>query len=187
LSREDAEDAMDACSDADPFNVGRRLMMRWGKSVKMGVKRDTGGVAPFATKAGDNKSLPDGKRQRVGDVSSSSSLAAQNEDNNICPGYDPGVHGMDAIQVVAPSDPDRARFISSVASFVANDGSVFEERLIEKETGHPVFDFLIFNKTNERQRGEHVFYKWRVYSFCQGDGFETWRTEPFIMLAANGR
>ena len=31
--RRDAEVAMDACNEADPFHVGRRLMARWGKNV----------------------------------------------------------------------------------------------------------------------------------------------------------
>lgn len=187
MNREDAEDAMDACSDADPFNIGRPLMMRWGKTVKVDCKQGTGHILPFATKEGDSKSLPDAKRQRVDIASSHSSLAAQTENSDTPSGYDPAVHGVDAIRVVAPRNPGRARFISSVASFVAKDGSVFEQRLIEKESGNPVFDFLTFNSTNELQREEHVFYKWRVYSFCQGDGFETWRTEPFIMQGAMGR
>ena len=28
------EDAMEACDETDPFHVGRRIMMRWGKNVK---------------------------------------------------------------------------------------------------------------------------------------------------------
>lgn len=31
--RRDAEAAMDACSESDPFFVGRRLMVRWGKNM----------------------------------------------------------------------------------------------------------------------------------------------------------
>jgi hypothetical protein len=138
---------MDACSEADPFNVGHRLMMRLGKSVKMDVKRDTGGIVPFATKAGDNESLPDGKRQRFGDVSSSSSLAAQNEDDNTRSGYDPAVHGVEAIRVVAPRDPNRARFISSVASFVAKG-------LIGIVEGGPVARVIRVSMLEERWQSE---------------------------------
>ena len=49
MNREDAEEAMDACNEADPFKVGRLLMMRWGKNVKKIVKRGhgTGGVKPI--------------------------------------------------------------------------------------------------------------------------------------------
>ena len=54
MNREDAEEAMDACNEADPFKVGRLLMMRWGKNVKKIVKRGhgTGGVKPILRKAG---------------------------------------------------------------------------------------------------------------------------------------
>ena len=31
--RRDAEAAMDACNESDPFHVGRRLMVRWGKNL----------------------------------------------------------------------------------------------------------------------------------------------------------
>jgi hypothetical protein len=34
MNREDAEEAMETCNETDPFNVGRHLMMRWGKNVK---------------------------------------------------------------------------------------------------------------------------------------------------------
>ena len=43
MNREDAEEAMEACNEADPFNVGRMLMMRWGKNVKKNVRQGTGG------------------------------------------------------------------------------------------------------------------------------------------------
>lgn len=43
MNREDAEEAMEACNEADPFNVGRLLMMRWGKNVKRNVRQGTGG------------------------------------------------------------------------------------------------------------------------------------------------
>jgi len=29
---------------------------------------------------------------------------------------------------------------------------------------------------------EHIFYRWRVFAFAQGDGFDSWRTEPFVMI-----
>jgi hypothetical protein len=43
MNREDAEEAMEACNEVDPFNVGRLLMMRWGKNVKRNVRQGTGG------------------------------------------------------------------------------------------------------------------------------------------------
>jgi len=179
MNREDAEDAMEACDETDPFNVGRRIMMRWGKNVK----RVTGGAAAFATKLG-NMSVPAAKRPRLGEASTEATSAEKSKTGSE---YDPAVHGIDAIRVVAPKDPDRARFITTIASFVAKDGSLLEQRLILKESGNPNFSFLTYSEANERQREEHIFYKWRVYAFCQGDGFETWRTEPFVMLKDVGK
>jgi hypothetical protein len=41
-NRPEAEDAMEACDDTDPFNCGRRLAMRWGKNVKNSVHQGDG-------------------------------------------------------------------------------------------------------------------------------------------------
>ena len=43
-NREDAEDAMESCNETDPFNVGRHLMMKWGKNVKKIVWKVQGTV-----------------------------------------------------------------------------------------------------------------------------------------------
>ena len=43
MNREDAEDAMNSIGDTDPFNVGRLLMLRWGKNVKKIVRQGTAG------------------------------------------------------------------------------------------------------------------------------------------------
>ena len=46
MNREDAEDAMESINETDPFNVGRFLMMRWGKNVKRtGTQGNDGGLA----------------------------------------------------------------------------------------------------------------------------------------------
>ena len=29
---------------------------------------------------------------------------------------------------------------------------------------------------------ERIFYRWRVFTFTQGDGFDSWRTDPFMMI-----
>jgi hypothetical protein len=41
-NRPEAEDAMEACDDTDPFNCGRKLAMRWGKNVKKSVQQGDG-------------------------------------------------------------------------------------------------------------------------------------------------
>lgn len=137
MKREDAEAAMEECNDADPFNVGRLLMLRWGKNVK----------------------FPD----KPGSVS---------ED----------------LQVELPVGLERFHFISRVAKFVAENGSKAESRLKDKEFANPAFRFLTFNASSRpEQRREHLFYRWRVYSFAQGDTYSKWRTKPFQMFEPHGR
>ena len=217
MNREDAEEAMEACNEADPFNVGRRLMMRWGKNVKKIVKRGhgTGGVMPILRKThkpnGRDSDSTKGFRSQTIDQKSSTEI----DDNfNISssitehPGgppsiiemrtgfqniavpdrYQADVHRNDAFVVEVPSDKNRFNFISRVAFFVSKDGSHFEKRLIQRESQNPKFSFLILTQNaTEHQRREHIFYRWRVYAFCQGDGFSTWRTEPFVMFHPYGR
>lgn len=121
--------------------------------------------------------------------------------------YDQKKHEADAIKVLVPSDLKRVHFISKVASFVAKDGSLLEKKLIEKEVGNHLFSFLTpFEsgssvgsrmlgasassnddlETRATSKLERTFYRWRVYSFCQGDGLNAWRTEPFRMFYPDG-
>lgn len=104
------------------------------------------------------------------------------------PIYDPARHSAAAIVVNAPRDPRRLRFITTIASFIAKDGSVLEQKLIEQESHNPEFQFLLpKDNDDEQQLAEHIFYRWRVYAFAQGDGFNSWRTTPFVMIQPNGR
>jgi U2-associated protein SR140 len=201
MNREDAEEAMEACSESDPFNVGRPLMMRWGKNVKKLVKRGTGGgiaIAPIrrnqsvTTNSADlhpesplgypeesprrGSSLPRFIETRPGRTNVGQAAVYQRE-----------IHGEDAILVEIPPDRIRYHFISIVASFVARDGSNLERRVIEAESGNQQFNFLTLENASEKQRQENIFYRWRVYAFCQGDGFAAWRTDPFVMFHPNGR
>ena len=217
MNREDAEEAMDACNEADPFKVGRLLMMRWGKNVKKIVKRGhgTGGVKPILRKAGgsyghdlvsehDNRSqkLEQPRTKNTTDiVSSASTVPGQPSgpppviemrtgfQNIAIPDrYQAEVHHKDSFTVEVPSNKQRFNFISRVAFFVSKDGSHLERRLIQREGQNPKFGFLtLAQNATKDQRREHIFYRWRVYAFCQGDGFSTWRTEPFVMFHPYGR
>ncbi|CAJ1966893.1 unnamed protein product [Cylindrotheca closterium] len=136
MNRADAEAAMEECNEADPFNVGRLIMLRWGKSVK------------------------------ISDHSGSFS---------------------EHIRVELPVGLERFHFISRVAKFVADNGSKAESRLKDKEFANPAFRFLTFNGSRPEQRREHLFYRWRVYSFAHGDSYSEWRTKPFQMFEPHGR
>mmetsp|Transcript_8833 Transcript_8833/g.15985 ORF Transcript_8833/g.15985 Transcript_8833/m.15985 type:complete len:604 (+) Transcript_8833:322-2133(+) len=113
------------------------------------------------------------------------------------PIYDPAQHSIEAITVVAPSDPRRLKFITTVASFVAKDGSVLEQKLISTQSFNLDFQFLTphdddavpagASNTDDERFAEHIFYRWRVYSFAHGDGLNSWRTDPFVMFVPHGR
>ena len=228
MARKDAEDAMDACCDADPLDTGRRMMLRWGKNVKKCVQFGTGGV-PTHFRKKPRVDIGKGKRdgltsahhsalepedkfdeERINELEDeynhnqnySSGVQTQLEQTppNVLPAiqsgpvYDPYLHAAEAITVNTPSDPRRAKFITTVAFFVAKDGSILEQRLIERESHNPEFQFLLPpddgsppGNDGEERIAEHIFYRWRVYAFAQGDGFNSWRTIPFVMIEPHGR
>lgn len=201
MHREDAEEAMEACNEADPFNVGRLLMMRWGKNVKKNVRQGTGGDASIQPSQWEQDALsaeasrlfdkdPDEISLRTDGFPAMIEVKGPQEAIDISKAvqYEAGKHAEHAIHVKAPTNADRFHFISTVASFVAKDGSQLEQKLIETEHGNPDYDFLIHEPSSTgKDRDEHIFYRWRVYAFCQGDTFSNWRTEPFVMFHPNGR
>jgi U2-associated protein SR140 len=207
MNRSDAEDALQSCDNADPFNVGRRITLRWGKNVKMIVKKGAGGtlIAPILQKQAVST-----KRKDAIDASPSNDVSTT---KSTSPGkaiphravYNAEIHEKSAIRVVIPPDAKRAQFISTIASFVAKDGTALERALVERDQGgsgggvkkNPAFDFLSWRPCNstdssnneqrrQHQQEEHIFYKWRVYAFCHGDGYHTWRMDPFVMLEPHG-
>ena len=206
MERDDAQEAMDALNETDPLGMGRFMRLGWGKNVKMSVKRGTGGVpiAPICRKQSklapqerhqeeesqpSHQRIDDGgrgmsERPRGGDLGllSDDPPRPQNKSSSY-PIYDPSIHASDAIRVVSPSNHERYNFISTVASFVAKDGSILEEKLAEREGANHKFSFL----STQGSMQERIFYRWRVYSFAQGDGLDSWRTEPFVMFSHHGR
>jgi U2-associated protein SR140 len=201
MNREDAEEAMEACNEKDPFNVGRQLMMRWGKNVKKNVRFGSGRmiVPPSREKIPQNELSMDATNPPAAfdgsDEAAASSLPhviqlwgqMDSRDISKADTYQADMHLAEAIRVELPSDTNRFHFISTVASYVARDGSSLERALIQSEAGNPIFNFLTLSNAIEHQRKEYIFYRWRVYSFCQGDRYSEWRTEPFVMFHPKGR
>mmetsp|Transcript_6803 Transcript_6803/g.18989 ORF Transcript_6803/g.18989 Transcript_6803/m.18989 type:complete len:556 (-) Transcript_6803:887-2554(-) len=217
MDRSDAQEALDALSESDPFGTGRLLRLGWGKNVKMSVKRGTGGVPIPPIRGKDRKQEGKGpaagvasgeppgalyKRQRIDDaatieVAESAPASALNtapilpaKESN-APKYDAAIHAAGAIRVIPPTDPYRRKFIATVASFIAKDGSLLEQKIAERESNNPKFSFLTNTcsvlQTEEEYQQELIFYRWRVYAFAQGDGFDHWQTQPFVMVLPNGR
>mmetsp|Transcript_5774 Transcript_5774/g.13839 ORF Transcript_5774/g.13839 Transcript_5774/m.13839 type:complete len:591 (-) Transcript_5774:758-2530(-) len=205
MRRDDAEEAMEACDETDPFNNGRQIILRWGKSVKK-VKRDDS-EKPFGKKRQresvdsiKNRKDPiaptppisskSSNKHNEGSTSDGFPTKSENQALNVTSIpemkiYDPKIHASRAILVEIPSDQSRFHFISTAASYVAKDPEI-EQRLKDEEGGNPLFDFLMPWGDSDELEKEKVFYRWRVYSFCQGDTYSIWRTEPFVMFP-NGR
>mmetsp|Transcript_48796 Transcript_48796/g.118088 ORF Transcript_48796/g.118088 Transcript_48796/m.118088 type:complete len:584 (-) Transcript_48796:889-2640(-) len=208
MHRADAEEAM-ALSDTDPFNSGRLLMLRWGKNVKKDVRRGTGGLEdgprkssqqqpnPERLSPGKDKTQEEAPSTDMGEPREKKSQASERDENinyptlsdiSKSPPYDEAVHGRDAIRIDFPRSKNRFLFISNVAKFVSTDGSDLERRLIEFESGNDQFKFLTLGSgDDEEQRKENLLYRWRIWSFSNGDTIWNWKTEPFVMFHPNGR
>mmetsp|Transcript_11659 Transcript_11659/g.19902 ORF Transcript_11659/g.19902 Transcript_11659/m.19902 type:complete len:605 (-) Transcript_11659:31-1845(-) len=81
-------------------------------------------------------------------------------------------------KIYTPSNRRIDDIIIQLADFVAKEGYHFEDLVREKESRNSDFDFL-FNKDSP----EHLYYKWRVYSFKQGDTIDEWNTAPFQFIS----
>ena len=217
INRSDAQEALDALSESDPFGTGRLLRLGWGKNVKMTVKRGTGGVpippirgnrkqeegkVPAASMASDEPPGALHKRQRTENDATINAMepapaSALTNVPNVsikelnASKYVAAIHAAAAIRVIRPTDPYRRKFITTVASFIAKDGSLLERKVAERESNNPKFSFLTNTRsvlqTEEEYQQELIFYRWRVYSFAHGDGFDHWQTQPFVMFHPNGR
>jgi len=185
MQRDDAQDAMDTLQDTDPLNNGRRMFLNWGRNVKKVVKRGSGGI-PIPPIRGIAKTV-DTSERTAHDENCKESTDSRRSQNEVM--YDPAVHEKYAIQVVIPPDPTRFQFISTVASFIAKDGSSIEDRLLKIEAGNPLFSFAQEDdkSVSMEVRNERIFYRWRVFSFSQGDSHFSWRTEPFVMIQPGGQ
>ncbi|KAJ0029851.1 hypothetical protein Pint_12523 [Pistacia integerrima] len=86
------------------------------------------------------------------------------------------------IMVVPPEDHHLQHVIDTMALYVLDGGCAFEQAIMERGRGNPLFNFLF-----ELGSKEHTYYVWRLYSFAQGDTLQRWRTEPFIMITGSGR
>ncbi|KAI3505503.1 hypothetical protein L1887_27634 [Cichorium endivia] len=86
------------------------------------------------------------------------------------------------ITVVLLEDVRLRKVIDTMALYVLDGGCAFEQAIMERVRGNPLFSFLF-----ELGSKEHTYYVWRLYSFAQGDTLHRWRTEPFIMITGSGR
>ncbi|CAE7777846.1 U2surp [Symbiodinium pilosum] len=80
--------------------------------------------------------------------------------------------------VKVPEDEVLKKLIDKTAEFVADEGWDFEKLLLDKEKDNPRFSFMSTDKEN-LEDSLHVYYRWRTFSFSQGDNDIYWRAEPF--------
>ena len=65
--------------------------------------------------------------------------------------------------MVAPPEDDHLRHvIDTMALYVLDGGCAFEQAIMERGRGNPLFNFLF-----ELGSKEHTYYVWRLYSFAQ--------------------
>ncbi|KAJ0253224.1 Protein RRC1 [Hirschfeldia incana] len=86
------------------------------------------------------------------------------------------------ITVVTPENEHLRHVIDTMALYVLDGECAFEQAIMERGRGNPLFSFLF-----ELGSKEHTYYVWRLYSFAQGDTLQRWRTEPYIMITGSGR
>ncbi|GJQ12866.1 hypothetical protein GpartN1_g4657.t1 [Galdieria partita] len=157
MERDDAEAALEALQGSllDGFSI----RLAWGKPVKRPLKPLTPpsgfvyGGSSLKTTALD----PAGERAK---------------ENNV------------VVDVVPPFDLQRRREIDLLALHVSKEGYAFENLVIERERksdiqGRSRFRFLF--DVHESNSEEGIYYRWKVYSLCQGDMESRWRTIPFVM------
>lgn len=66
------------------------------------------------------------------------------------------------ILVVPPEDDHLRHVIDTMALHVLDGGCGFEQAIMERGRGNPLFSFLF-----ELVSKEHTYYVWRLYSFAQ--------------------
>ncbi|XP_019054809.1 PREDICTED: U2 snRNP-associated SURP motif-containing protein-like [Nelumbo nucifera] len=66
------------------------------------------------------------------------------------------------IMVVPPENDHLRHVIDTMALFVLYGGCAFEQAVMERGRGNPLFNFLF-----ELGSKEHTYYVWRLYSFAQ--------------------
>lgn len=64
--------------------------------------------------------------------------------------------------VAPPEDSHVRHVIDTMALYVLDGGCAFEQAIMERGRGNPLFNFLFVLGSKE-----HTYYVWRLYSFAQ--------------------
>ncbi|CAD7701765.1 unnamed protein product [Ostreobium quekettii] len=86
------------------------------------------------------------------------------------------------IEVQIPADGHVRYIVDLLASYVLRDGCAFEQVVMEREVGNPMFSFLF-----DLQSPEHAYYRWKLFSLAEDDSMRSWQIDPFVMVAGGPR
>ena len=79
-----------------------------------------------------------------------------------------------------PAKDETRELIDRLSHFVAVEGGEFECVIKEREANNPKYSFVF-----ESESSDHLYYRWKVLSLCNGDTVEAWNTAP-IQLEVDG-
>ncbi|GER32233.1 RNA binding protein [Striga asiatica] len=170
MNRLDAQAAKDEMQGVVVYEY--ELKIGWGKSVSLpsqALPAPPPGQMAIRSKEGATVILSGPSGPPV------TSVPSQNSELVLTP-------NVPDITVVLPDDGHLQHVIDTMALYVLDGGCAFEQAIMERGRGNPLFNFLF-----ELGSREHTYYVWRLYSFAQGDTLQRWRTEPFIMITGSGR
>ncbi|TYH66548.1 hypothetical protein ES332_D06G131100v1 [Gossypium tomentosum] len=170
MNRADGQAAKDEMQGVIVYEY--ELKIGWGKSVALpsqALPAPPPGQMAIRSKEGSSIILSGPSGPPV------TSLPNQNSELVLTP-------NIPDIMVTAPEDGHLRHVIDTMALYVLDGGCDFEQAIMERGRGNPLFNFLF-----ELGSKEHTYYVWRLYSFAQGDTLQRWRTEPFIMITGSGR
>eukprot|EP00746_Dinoflagellata_sp_MGD_P165698 gnl/MRDRNA2_/MRDRNA2_95128_c0_seq1.p1 gnl/MRDRNA2_/MRDRNA2_95128_c0~~gnl/MRDRNA2_/MRDRNA2_95128_c0_seq1.p1 ORF type:complete len:1063 (+),score=328.62 gnl/MRDRNA2_/MRDRNA2_95128_c0_seq1:105-3293(+) len=91
------------------------------------------------------------------------------------------------IEVELPANSRIRRLVDLTAEFVAQEGWELEKVIAAREKKNKRFRFIQTADIEEvdKQDPLHIYYRWRVFAFLQGDTKFRWRTAP-VQLSSTG-
>ncbi|WJX93373.1 Protein rrc1 [Trifolium repens] len=170
MNRADGQAAKDEMQGVVVYEY--ELKIGWGKSVALpsqALPAPPPGHMAIRSKEGNTVILSGPSGPPV------TSVPSQNSELVLTP-------NVPDIMVTPPEDEHLRHVIDTMALYVLDGGCAFEQAIMERGRGNPLFNFLFVLGSKE-----HTYYVWRLYSFAQGDTLQRWRTEPFIMITGSGR
>ncbi|XP_057419830.1 protein RRC1 isoform X2 [Lotus japonicus] len=170
MNRADGQAAKDEMQGVVVYEY--ELKIGWGKSVALpsqALPAPPPGHMAIRSKEGSTVILSGPSGPPV------TSVPSQNSELVLTP-------NVPDIMVTPPEDDHLRHLIDTMALYVLDGGCAFEQAIMERGRGNPLFNFLFVLGSKE-----HTYYVWRLYSFAQGDTLQRWRTEPFIMITGSGR